>query len=94
MRNTHRHAGARSVHVELRRDADDLVRVVDDGQGFIPRLSRTGPAISGCVRFSTRASAVGGGVAVNSSPGRGTTVVCRLPWTLEPAGFAAGTTSD
>jgi signal transduction histidine kinase len=41
-----------------------------------------------------RASAVGGGVAVSSSPGRGTTVVCRLPWSLEPSGFAAGSTSS
>ncbi len=95
IRNTRRHAGAQVVRVELRRDVDDLVvRVVDDGGGFTPDALEDRPGHLGLRAARERASAVGGGVAVSSSPGRGTTVVCRLPWTLEPAGSAAGTTSS
>ena len=56
IRNTHRHAGAHSVHVELRRDADDLVlRVVDDGEGFIPEALEDRPGHLGLRAVRERA---------------------------------------
>ena len=87
IRNARRHAEAKAMTVELRRDVDDLVvRVVDNGRGFVPDAVEERPGHLGLRAIRERAAAVGGGVAIDSAPGRGTTIVCRLPWSLDGSG--------
>jgi signal transduction histidine kinase len=77
--NVARHAGARSVAVELtRRDGRLRLSVADDGGGF--HSGR--PAPSGCWGLLTmmeRAEAVDGRLTVTSAPGRGTSVEADVP---------------
>lgn len=81
--NVRAHADARAVRVSLRRDGDDLVmRIADDGRGFAPEDVAPRPGHVGLFAARERAAAVGGAVAVDSRPGAGTVVVCRLPWSL------------
>ncbi len=77
--NVARHAGARSVAVELMlRDGRLRLSVADDGAGF-----RSGqPAPSGCWGLLTmmeRAEAVDGRLTVTSAPGRGASVEADVP---------------
>jgi signal transduction histidine kinase len=51
-------------------------RVSDNGQGFDPTATRPG---YGIVNVRDRVEALGGHVEVISAPGRGTTVVGRMP---------------
>lgn len=82
--NARRHADATHVRVELRRDTEDLVmRITDDGNGFSAAAVDARPGHLGLRAARERAAAVGGAVVVETAPGRGTVVVCRLPWTLE-----------
>jgi signal transduction histidine kinase len=72
--NVVRHAGARSLAVEVRAGAGELVvEVVDDGVGIEP-----GAARSGLVNLDGRARDCGGGCAVGPGPAGGT----RLVWTV------------
>ncbi|WP_432561848.1 sensor histidine kinase [Kineococcus sp. SYSU DK003] len=72
--NTVRHAGARTVDVEVRADGDRLrLRVSDDGRGTGGR-----PAGNGVRGMGERAAAVGGRVQVRDSPS-GVTVTADLP---------------
>jgi signal transduction histidine kinase len=50
--------------------------VRDDGRGFDPGISRKGV---GRDSMCQRALDLGGGVEVQSKPGRGTRVLCRVP---------------
>lgn len=82
--NVRAHSDARSLSVVVRRDGDDLVlRVADDGKGFLPGELEARPGHLGLAAASERAAAVGGALVVDSAPGKGTTLVCRLPWSLE-----------
>jgi signal transduction histidine kinase/ligand-binding sensor domain-containing protein len=81
--NAVRHAGARSVEVELRFDADRVhLRVKDDGCGFDPDAARekTAGKNFGLVGISERARAMGGQLTLDSRPGAGTEVECHLPY--------------
>lgn len=84
--NVVRHAAATRVEVRLRQSGDRLVLTVeDDGRGF-ERAAATPPTPSpgehfGLVGMHERAQALGGELAVESRPGRGTTVRVALPWT-------------
>ncbi len=75
--NVRKHAGARSVGVEL--SSDDgfaRVRVVDDGHGFEPV---TAPAAGfGLSGLRDRLGLVGGSLAVDGTPGA-TTLTARVP---------------
>jgi signal transduction histidine kinase len=51
--------------------------VVDDGPGFDPGLS-SGPG-TGLIGMADRLGAAGGGLAVESAPGHGTTVTGWVP---------------
>jgi PAS domain S-box-containing protein len=81
--NAARHAGARAVEVGLKQDGDRLVATIrDDGRGFdlasmrTPQMRR---AHFGLVSMSERATLAGGSIAIESSPGNGTTVRVTLP---------------
>lgn len=73
--NVHRHAGASTCSVRLRRDNDLEIEVVDDGRGLGP--SRDGAV--GLASMHERAAEVGGTCQVGPAPGRGTRVLARFP---------------
>jgi PAS domain S-box-containing protein len=76
-----KHAEASTVRIECVAAADGaVVRVIDDGKGFIPDLNATPePGHLGLTTMVERAELSGGWVRVLSAPGRGTTVECWLP---------------
>ena len=77
LHNAQRHAEAGRVDVRLGRDGADLVLVVeDDGVGFDPAAVASG---HGLRSLRTRAERVGGALAVDSAPGRGTRVRLAVP---------------
>ena len=75
--NAARHAEADSISVQLRRDGPRiLLRVVDDGRGFV----QGAPSDRfGITSMSERAASIGGQLSISSSPGAGTTVEVDLP---------------
>jgi PAS domain S-box-containing protein len=75
--NALKHGAARSVKVELDRNQSDLLlTVVDDGNGFSQSGNGSG---MGLKIMAYRAAMIGGKVSVESTPGRGTKVVCTVP---------------
>ena len=75
--NAARHSGAQHVEVVLGYDEDGAtITVTDDGAGFDPTAPPTGYGLTGLV---ARVEEVGGLAAVESTPGRGTTVKVRVP---------------
>ena len=79
--NVAKHSGARSVEVKLRRRSNIVtVTVTDDGQGFdLREVKRTEGAGLGLFGMRERLGLVGGTVAIESTPGKGTTVIARVP---------------
>ncbi len=78
MTNVARHARATRVDILAeRRGGRVLVMVEDDGAGFDPEKVRTGDHF-GLLGLRERAEAMGGTLAVESSPGAGTTVVVEV----------------
>jgi two-component system NarL family sensor kinase len=78
--NVRKHAQAKSLEIELRRDArsDTLVLVVrDDGRGFDARAAVRGHF--GLLTMRERAEACGGAFEVASVPGQGTRVRVEVP---------------
>ena len=77
LQNAVKHASATQVTVVVSSDPEGLTfEVADDGQGFDPRRH---PAGSGTLNIADRLEAAGGGVRIETAPGRGTTVRGRLP---------------
>jgi NO-binding membrane sensor protein with MHYT domain len=81
--NIARHARARTVHVELRREPQGVeILVRDDGIGFDARgarmRSRAGESL-GLVDMAEMAQMAGGSLTITSSEGEGSTVRVRLP---------------
>jgi PAS domain S-box-containing protein len=79
MNNAANHAYAKTIAVGLTFDNHQLeLSIVDDGQGF----DMFGPAFSsglGLVGMQERADQIGARLDLQSSPGRGTTIVLTLP---------------
>ena len=78
--NVRKHAAARELAIELRRDPEEgkLVLVVrDDGRGFDPRAAARGHF--GLLTMRERAEACGGELEIESDPGRGTRVRVEVP---------------
>ena len=76
--NVERHADATSVIVSLRlRGGEALLEVADDGRGFVKdgagRLDSYG-----LIGMRERADAIGAALEIDTAPGRGTTIRCRL----------------
>jgi len=77
--NVQRHAGARSVRVEIEREASQhVVRIEDDGSGFEPGTLAGGEHF-GLAIMRERAGRLGGTLAVDSRPGAGTRVRLSFP---------------
>ncbi len=81
--NVVRHARARQVWIELRQRRDALVLVVrDDGAGFDPSevRQRTAEGASlGLLGMRERVELLGGTLAIESQPGKGTCIAVQLP---------------
>ncbi len=78
--NVRKHAAARELSIDLRRDAVEgtLVLVVgDDGRGFDSRAAARGHY--GLLTMRERAEACGGALEIESAPGRGTRVRVEVP---------------
>src|SRR5205823_12769340 len=74
--NARRHAGARRAEVRItERDGERLVSVVDDGSGFDGAEIAPGQGVK---NMRARAASIGGGLRVQSVPGRGTALVVVL----------------
>jgi signal transduction histidine kinase len=77
--NVLRYAGARSVHVSLRADADQLIlSVADDGCGFDPAGITAGEHF-GLVGMRERVAALHGTLDIDSAAGEGTRLTVQLP---------------
>jgi signal transduction histidine kinase len=78
LHNCVKHAGASAATVSLDGRADELVlTVTDDGCGFDPAAG--GVRGHGQRTMRERALLCGGTLQVDSAPGRGTSVVVRVP---------------
>ena len=76
-RNATEHGGARNVEINLETNEDGaLLTVRDDGTGFESQRESEGMGLR-IMRY--RAQCVGGSLLVESRPGAGTTVSCRVP---------------
>ena len=77
--NVLRYAGARSVHVSLRADAEQLIlSVADDGCGFDPAGVAAGEHF-GLVGMRERVAALHGTLDIDSATGEGTRITVQLP---------------
>jgi PAS domain S-box-containing protein len=77
--NVARHAQARHVVVELRRERESAALVIsDDGRG-LPAVEVAGRRSLGLMGMRERAAALGGEIEISGAPGRGTTVRARIP---------------
>jgi signal transduction histidine kinase len=79
--NVRKHARADLARVELRRTSDTLlVSIADNGSGFdvTIRPRREFPRF-GLTTMRERAESVGGSLAIDSAPGRGTVVMFTMP---------------
>jgi signal transduction histidine kinase len=73
--NAVRHSGAQRVTLSLAaRDSRVSLRVVDDGRGFDPEEAVTRSRRLGLTSMRERAEALGGTLAIDSEPGRGTAI--------------------
>ena len=80
--NAARHGKAEHVDVELRAHAQELILSIrDDGIGFDPSASAPREDCFGLDGMAERARNAGGTLTVVSTPGHGTTVTTRLPFT-------------
>jgi signal transduction histidine kinase len=81
LNNVRRHARATQVRLQLRLDAAGCeLTVVDDGIGFDVREQSSGYGLLG---MEERARALGGVLAIESAPGKGTTVRLRIQSTAQ-----------
>ncbi|HEX5417297.1 MAG TPA: GAF domain-containing sensor histidine kinase [Chloroflexota bacterium] len=76
--NARRHARARAVEITFReRPGETLLAIRDDGIGFAP--GRRADDRHGLLGMRERARLLGGQLRVVSRPGKGTTIVARIP---------------
>lgn len=75
--NALRHGEAQEIEITVATDPQTTCLIIaDDGRGFDPHGSRTG---MGLRIMEHRAQIIGASLAVLSTPGEGTKVICRLP---------------
>lgn len=83
--NVSRHAHASRVAVRLAADERGLsVETSDDGVGFVPSEALTGSGL-GLIGMKERSRMLGGTLAIESAPGRGTRIRLDLPLVSPPA---------
>jgi two-component system sensor histidine kinase UhpB len=79
LNNVVRHSGAHSVDLLLRCDGDEVrLAVADDGHGFAPSTPGFNFGL-GLHSAAERVASVGGTLAIESTPGAGTTVCVAIP---------------
>jgi PAS domain S-box-containing protein len=79
--NVVKHSGSNEAQVELHgNDSGIILRVLDQGKGFDPRLRNLTAGI-GLIGMSERLRIVGGKLTVKSEPNRGTVVLAEVPLT-------------
>jgi signal transduction histidine kinase len=85
--NVVKHAVADTANIYLTFESDGIaLKVIDDGQGFEPRVDRPGQRISwGLKNMEERASLLGGKLTIKSHPGAGTSVVAFIPYSAMEA---------
>jgi len=87
LNNVAKHARATSVNVVLERTASGISLVVeDDGVGY--RSAGDTETMIGLVGMRERATALGGTLDIEATPGGGTTILARVPVSLPPVEFA------
>jgi PAS domain S-box-containing protein len=80
LNNVVKHARARQVDIVLERTADHWSLIIeDDGIGFDPSSREAEQRGFGLVGMRERAALVGADLQIESAPGRGTTVILRMP---------------
>ncbi|MBI2958579.1 MAG: GAF domain-containing protein [Chloroflexi bacterium] len=80
--NVYKHAGAKSVTIELRRDKSAVRATVrDDGRGFrVDDSEKPGPKGGlGLLGIKERVGLIGGRLTIRSRPGRGTELKIEIP---------------
>ena len=80
--NVHKHADASGARIVLERRGERLVvRVEDDGRGFVDLESPRSASVVGYGLFSIRerVELLGGELSVESAPGRGSVVTLVMP---------------
>jgi len=83
VRNSVEHGAAREVLIQLTfRHRDMLLTVHDDGEGFNTKTNGHGMGLR-IMRY--RAQCIGGSCEVQTGPGKGTTVCCRVPLETQPS---------
>jgi signal transduction histidine kinase len=76
LQNAAKHAGATAAVIDLSDNGSLHAEVRDDGAGYAPERVAEGV---GLTSMRDRIAAVGGAVAIRSSPGRGTCVTVEIP---------------
>ncbi len=86
--NIARHSGARSARVVLSDSEEALVVMISDpGRGFIPgNLAANGKSGLGLASLSERSQYIGGGLKIESAPGKGSRITLTIPKALPEAG--------
>src|SRR5438874_5291840 len=83
VRNAVEHGAAREVLIQLTfGHRDMLLAVQDDGEGFNTKTNGHGMGLR-IMRY--RAHCIGGSCEVQTGPGKGTTVYCRVPLEAQPS---------
>jgi PAS domain S-box-containing protein len=80
--NIVKHAGVNTAKVKIEKSADELVIMVSDaGKGFDTSALETftGKTGLGLMSLRERASYIGGGLTIESSPGKGSRFILRVP---------------
>jgi PAS domain S-box-containing protein len=87
LNNIAKHSRASRVEVVLEKRADYISLIVeDDGVGFEPAAAAAGAHGFGLVGMQERATLVGASLAIESTPGQGTTILVRMAVSAAPAG--------
>lgn len=78
--NVVRHAGVKTASVRLQVEGDVLyIQVQDEGKGFDLQQALNAEDSMGLLSMTERAEQVGGHLEVETAPGEGTLIACRLP---------------
>lgn len=82
--NVARHAKAQNAMVSLQAHGEDLLlTIADDGCGLPADVSGERKTF-GLLGIRERVSMLGGNIAIDSAPGRGTHIEVTIPWRQEP----------
>jgi PAS domain S-box-containing protein len=84
LQNAIKHSGVRTFKVELQREQESVrLTISDKGAGFDTHTAARSPGL-GLISMRERTRIVRGQFTVDSEPGRGTTITCRVPLQTVP----------